>query len=84
MQILPIVKPGLQETKLRDADTRKEVAQHANELWQANVPWRAEKKTELVGGFNHLLFSTLFGEDSQFDYMICFKWVDQTETKEKR
>ena len=38
MQILPILELGLQETKLRDADAREEVAQYANELWQANVP----------------------------------------------
>ena len=31
-------------TQLRDANARKEVAQHANELWQANVPSVQQKK----------------------------------------
>ncbi len=32
----------------------------------------------LVGGFKYFLFSPLFGEDSHFDYIIFFKWVETT------
>ena len=33
---------------------------------------------KLGGGFKYLLFSPLFGEDSQFDYIIFFRWVETT------
>ena len=32
----------------------------------------------LGGGFKHCLFSSLFGEMIQFDYMIFFRWVETT------
>ena len=30
----------------------------------------------LGGGFKYFVFSTLLGEMIQFDYIICFKWVE--------
>ena len=33
---------------------------------------------DLGGGFKHFLYSPLFGEDSQFDYIIFFRWVETT------
>ena len=32
----------------------------------------------LGGGFKYFLFSPLFGEDFQFDYIIFFRWVETT------
>ena len=32
----------------------------------------------LAGGFKYFTFSHLSGEDVQFDYIICFKWVETT------
>ena len=32
----------------------------------------------LGGGFKYFVFSPLFGEDSHFDYIIFFKWVETT------
>ena len=32
----------------------------------------------LGGGFTYFLYSPLFGEDSHFDYVIFFKWVETT------
>ena len=37
--------------------------------------------TMLGGGFKNVLFSPLFGEDSQFDWHIFFKWVVQPPTR---
>ena len=34
--------------------------------------------TSLGGGFKYFLFSPLFGEGFQFDYIIFFKWVETT------
>ena len=39
--------------------------------------------TELGGGFRYFLFSPLFGEMIQFDYIIFCKWVVQPPTREK-
>ena len=33
----------------------------------------------LGGGFRYVLFSSLFGEDSHFDYIIFFRWVETTK-----
>ena len=32
----------------------------------------------LGGGFKYFLFSSLFGEMIQFDYIIFFRWVETT------
>ena len=32
----------------------------------------------LGGGFKYFLFSPLFGEDSHFDYILFFRWVETT------
>jgi len=33
---------------------------------------------DVGGGFKYFLFSPLFGEGFQFDYLIFFKWVETT------
>ena len=40
------------------------------ETWLGRSAWSFEKQNvgmKLAGGFKHVLFSSLFGEDSQFD-----------------
>ena len=55
----------------------------------AEAAWAKEygmKKPQLLcfahlllgGGFKDFLFSSLLGEDSHFDYIIFFKWVETT------
>ena len=42
--------------------------------------WNASMahEVELGGGFKYFLFSPLFGEDFQLDYVIFLRWVETT------
>jgi len=40
-----------------------------------------DDQLNLGGGFKYSLFSPLFGENSHFDSMIFFRWVETTNQK---
>ena len=46
--------------------------------WWFNLFEKFRSNSDLDGGFKYFLFSSLFGEDSHFDYIIFFRWVETT------
>ena len=69
-------------TTMREAGTKKWKGNKSNWAgWIMVVNTNSFFPDNLGGGFKYFAFSPLFAEDSHFDYIIFFKWVETSNAE---